>query len=243
MDARDFAAFFSATLTCLKRLEKEGRSSVPVVYRLVGLELGSAVVKIRPESKDDMNSTADAVADRFEQGFAALTEKRLSTTPFASLTQDSFLDLQKPIRRNNGAIEFIGTTKYRIDSASIVKERRSSTSALKPIGSVSGSIEALNIHNQMAFYVYPASGPRVKCVFSDDHLDRVRDAIGRHVTVHGTIDYDIAGMFPVVLAVREMDVHPDTEQLKLRDFLGAMPNLTDGVDSAALIRAQRDADD
>ncbi len=124
-----------------------------------------------------------------------------------------------------------------------MEARRSSTAALKPLGSVSGSVEALNIHNQMAFYVYPASGPRVKCVFSDDHLDRVRDAIGCHVTVHGTIDYDTAGMFPVVLAVKTIDVHPEAEQLKLRDFLGSMPNLTDGVDSAALIRAQRDADD
>ena len=120
---------------------------------------------------------------------------------------------------------------------------RGSADAVKPLGSVSGPIEALNIHNQMAFYVYPASGPRVKCTFSEDLLSRVRDAIGRHVTVHGTIDYDAAGLFPVALAVDEMDVHPDTAQLKLRDFFGVMPNLTGGVDSAAFIRAQRDADD
>lgn len=114
---------------------------------------------------------------------------------------------------------------------------------IKSIGSVSGRVEALNIHKKRVFYVYPVSGPtRVACRFPKDMFDQVQAAIGRYVTVHGEIDYDDTGTFPALVAVDRIETH-EGERPRLRDLFGAVPNLTGGMESAAYIRAIRDAED
>ncbi len=242
VDAHDFRDLVSAALECLTRLEKELGSAVSVAYPLVGLEFGSAGLIIQPESKGDGNSTADTISTHFEQGFAALVKNKLIATGFARQTQDSFRRLQQPLKRRIGAIEFTGTKTYRMDTALVVRTQRAKRKTVQATSSVSGRIEALNIHNQMTFFVYPITGPRVRCEFSESLLDAVRDAIGRHVTVHGTSDADTSDLFPIHIAVNKIDVHPRADKAKLRDFLGSIPNLTGGMDSVALIRAQRDAE-
>ena len=243
VDARDFADLVSATLACLRRLEKESGSAVSVDYRLVGLELGSAVVTILPESKDDRHSTAREVATSFERGFCALGESRIAETSFSARTQQSFIDIQKPLRRGGGAIELTGHGKHRLDPHTLFRKPRSRKREVKSIGSVAGRVEALNIHDKMVFYVYPDSGPtRVACRFYKDILDQVQAAIGRYVTVHGVIDYDSTGTFPARVAVKAIDVH-ETERPRLRELFGLAPDLTGGVESAAYIRAKRDAED
>lgn len=241
VDAHDFRDFVSAALECLARLEKELGSAVSVTYPLVGLEFGSAGLTIQPESKGDQHSTAGTISTHFERGFAALAKNKLSATAFAKQTQESFRRLQQPLKRRLGAIEFTGTNTYRMDSAFVIRTQRTKRKTAQATSSISGRIEALNIHNQMTFFVYPITGPRVRCEFSKPLLDAVRDAIGRHVTVHGTSDADTSDLFPKKIVVSEIDVHRGADQTKLRDLLGSIPDLTGGIDSVALIRAQRDA--
>ena len=242
VDARDFRDFVSAALECLTRLEKELGYAVSVAYPLVGLEFGSASLTIRLESKGDQNSTAGTISAHFERGFAALATNKLNTTTFAKQTKASFRRLLQPLKQRLGAIEFTGTNTYRMDSAFVVRTQRTGKKTAKATSSVSGRIEALNIHNKRIFFVYPITGPRVRCEFSETHLDAVRDAIGRHVTVHGTSDADASGLFPQKIAVSKINIHPRADQTQLRDFLGSIPDLTGGIDSVALIRAQRDAE-
>ncbi len=242
VDARDFRDLVSAALECLTHLEKELGSAVSVAYPLVGLEFGSASLTIQPESKGDQNSTAGTISAHFERGFAALTKNQLSATDFAKQTQESFWRLQKPLKNKMGVVIFTGTNTYRMDSALVVRIQRTKKKVGKATNSVSGRIEALNIHNQRTFLVYPVIGPRVKCEFPETLLDRVFHALGRHVTVHGTSDADASALFPKTIAVSKIDVHPKSDQPKLRDFLGSIPDLTGGVDSVALVRALRDAD-
>ena len=242
VDARDFRDLVSAALECLTRLEKELGSAVSVAYPLVGLEFGSASLTIQPESKGDQNSTAGTISAQFQRGFAALTKNQLSATAFTKQTQESFRRLQKPLKKKWGVVVFTGTNTYRMDSALVVRTQRTKEKVGKATNSVSGRIEALNIHNQRTFFVYPVIGPRVKCEFPKPLLDNVRDAIGRHVTVHGTSDADTFALFPKKIAVSKIDVHPKSDQTKLGDFLGSIPDLTGGEDSVALVRALRDAD-
>lgn len=113
---------------------------------------------------------------------------------------------------------------------------------VKSVGSVSGRVEALNIRDKMVCYVYPVSGPvRIACCFAEDLLDQVTVAVGRYVTVHGAIDYDSTGTFPARVSVDRIEVH-DAERPRLKDLFGLTPDLTDGVESAAYIRAKRDAE-
>ncbi len=243
MDARDFVDLVSATLDCLRCLEEESGSTVAVVHRLVGLELGSAVVKIQPESKDDGHSTAKEVAANFEHGIQALEESRIADTPFSTKTQRSFVSIQKPLRRGNRAIEFEGRATYRLGHDTLRRTAKARKREIRSLGSVSGHVKALNIHEKREFYVYPVSGPtRVACRFPENMFDQVQEAIGRYVTVHGEIDYDDTGTFPALVAVGKIEAH-EGEQPRLRDLFGAVPNLTGGMESAAYIRAIRDAED
>ena len=242
VDARDFRDLVSAALECLARLEKELGSAVSVAYPLVALEFGSASLTIQPESKGDQNSTAGTISAQFERGFAALTKNQLSATDFAKQTQESFRRLQKPLKNKMGVVIFTGTNTYRMDSAFVVRTQRTKEKIGKATNSISGRIEALNIHNQRTFFVYPVIGPRVKCEFPETLLDRVFHALGRHVTVHGTSDADPYDPFPKKVVVSEIDVHSGADNTTLQDFLGSIPGLTGGMDSVALIRAQRDAE-
>ena len=243
VDARDFADLVTATLACLRCLEEESDSTVAVVHRLVGLKLGSAVVTIRPESKDDRNSTAKEVAANFERGIQALEESSIAETSFSAKTQRSFVGIQKPLKRGNRAIEFKGRAEYRLSYDTLHRTARAKKREIKSIGSVSGRVEALNIHEKRVFYVYPVSGPaRVACRFRKDMFDQVQAAIGRYVTVHGEIDYDQTGAFPANVVVDRIEAH-EGEGPRLKDLFGAVPNLTGGVESAAYIRAMRDAED
>lgn len=242
VDARDFADLVSAAIECLRCLERESGSEASVYYRLVGLELGSAVVTILPESKEDGHSTASEVATGFERGFRALGESKIAETSFGVRTQQSFAGLQRALRRGNEAVELTGRAKHRLDSKTVSRKPRTQKQEVKSVGSVSGRVEALNIHDKMVCYVYPDSGPaRITCRFTEDILDQVTAAIGRYVTVHGTIDYDSTGTFPARVAVEQIDVH-DFERPRLKDLFGLTPDLTDGVESAAYIRAKRDAE-
>lgn len=242
MDARDFADLVSATLDCLRCLEEESGSTVAVVHRLVGLELGSAVVTIRPESKDDRNSTAKEVAANFEHGIQALRETRIADTHFSTKTQRSFVKIQKPLRRGNRAIEYKGRAEYRLGHDTLRRTAKARKREIRSLGSVSGHVKALNIHEKREFYVYPGSGPRIACRFPENMFGQVQKAIGRYVTVHGEVDYDDTGTFPTLVAVDRIEAH-EGEQPRLRDLFGAVPNLTGGMESAAYIRAIRDAED
>lgn len=243
VDAHDFADLVSATLACLRCLEEENASNTSVNYRVVGLELGSAVLTILAESKADQDLTATEVARDFERGFRALGESRIAELPFSARTQKAFRAIQKPLRRGSGAIEFTGAATYRLDHRTLSRKPRSRKREIKSIGRVAGRVEALNIHEKRVFYVYPDSGPaRVACRFDKKMFDQVQAAIGHHVTVHGTIDYDSTGTFAARVEVDTITIH-DSERPRLKDLFGLVPNLTGGVESAAYIRAKRDAED
>lgn len=242
VDVRDFVDLMTGTIACLRCLEEESGSTVAVVHRLVGLELGSAAVTIRSESKDDGNSTAREVVANFERGIGALKESRIDKTPFSAKTQRFFVNIQKPLRRGNQVIEFKGNAEYRLDRTTLVRTRKAKQREIKSIGSVAGRVEALNIHEEMVFYVYPVSGPRAACSFAENMFAQVQAVIGRYVAVHGKIDYDETGTFPAKVKVDRIEAYED-ERPRLKDLFGLVPNLTGGIESAAYVRAMRDAED
>lgn len=243
VDVRDFVDLMTGTIACLRCLEEESGSTVAVVHRLVGLELGSAAVTIRSESKDDGNSTAREVVANFERGIGALKESKIDQTPFSAKTRQSFVKIQKPLRRGNQVIEFKGNAEYRLDHTTLVRTRKAKQREIKSIGSVAGRVEALNIHEEMVFYVYPVSGPtRIACRFTEDMFAQVQAAIDRYVAVHGKITYDETGTFPAKVKVDRIEAYED-ERPRLKDLFGLVPNLTGGIESAAYVRAMRDAED
>lgn len=242
--AGDFSDFLSSLLDCLKQIEKETSAQAPVEYRIVGLEVGSAVLELEPRSEGDVGRSAARVAEQFEAGFSALQAGEIRRAPFSRRTKSSFLSLMKPLRRDTRSIEFTGHTEHRLSRRATLQELPPARTDAISVGAISGRVDALNVHRTPVFYLYPTSGPpRVPCNFDPTLLDDLRAAIRRHTTVRGALEYEAGNPFPTRVVVQEVEVNPpDAELPTLASLYGSVPNLTAGQDSAAFIRAQRDAE-
>ncbi len=243
IDAGDLSDFLVSLLRCLKRLEEESLPQALVQYRVVDLGVGSARLAIEPRSKSDANRSANIVARSFESGIGALVNGKIGETNFERRTKESFLGLLKPLSQETHTIEFTGLQDHVLKRRSLLENVLPRKIAGTSIGSVSGRIQALNVHRNPVFYLYPPGSARVACTFVADLLPDVLGAVEQHATVHGATEYEPDNPFPSRVEVDRLEVHPPDEALPaLSDLYGAVPNLTGGTEGAAFIRALRDAE-
>jgi hypothetical protein len=127
------------------------------------------------------------------------------------------------------------------DIAGLALESRAETFST---GSYSGFVDALNVHKEPVFYLYPTIGPRVACQFDPQWLlDQVRGAIRRYTTVYGLLEYAEGSPFPDRLVVDRIEVNPPVSELPtLASLHGIAPQLAGGVDSVTYVRRLRDAE-
>ena len=243
---RDFGDFVDALLDCFRQLERESDLQARIEYRITGLEVGSAGLEVDALSPGDLDRSAESLARDFENGFHALGDGNILRTSFERRTQEAFVRLLKPLRHNVQRIEFTGEQPHELgrqDASQTLPDQRRDASVL---GSVSGKVEAVNVHgNKPVFFLYPVSGPfKVRCRFEPSLLlDDLREAIDRHTTVYGMLDYEVGEPFPVEVVVERVEVSPpDTELPTLRSLIGIAPDLTGGIDSVEYVRGLRDAE-
>ena len=112
------------------------------------------------------------------------------------------------------------------------------------IGSYTGFLDWINIHNQNILYIYPTSNlPKLKCTFSKNIKDDVIRSIGRYVTVYGEKVFKpvVPGFAPYEMNITNIKIHREKGNLpKLSDFLGIAPNITGDKSSEDYIRDIRD---
>ncbi len=97
-------------------------------------------------------------------------------------------------------------------------------------GSYTGMLDAINIHNQNIFYVYPTNRfPKLKCIFSQELKNLALSAVGKYVTVVGQkrLMPNVSGSHPHEMNVKTIEIHPDETNLpSLKDLKGIAPNIT-----------------
>ncbi len=110
------------------------------------------------------------------------------------------------------------------------------------LGSISGRLEKINLHNTTQFNIYPTIGPsRVVCDFATELKREVKDALDEMVTVHGTLRYKKWYKFPYAISVKRIVPHRhDGELANLDDLRGAAPDATGDLSSEAFVRKLRD---
>lgn len=94
-------------------------------------------------------------------------------------------------------------------------------------GTMTGMLEALNLHERNIFYLYPAIGPRsVKCTFDRELRPVVRDAVEHYVEVAGKIHYRKRYQFPQTITgvYRITTLDTDPHRPKLSDLRGIAPS-------------------
>lgn len=111
------------------------------------------------------------------------------------------------------------------------------------MGTYSGMLESINIHNQNTFHIYPlAYFPKLKCHFPLPLRADAISAIGRYVTVFGEKKFksNMVNGLPYEMFAQKIEVHPDETDLPtLSQLRGIAPNITGGKSSEDFIRGIR----
>lgn len=243
--AHDFVAFLGSALAVLRRLEADRGRKPNTVYRIVDLELGSAAVALEAAAPDSFDAP-QLLAD-FLEGVAAVRDKTVEQLPFPGETRRAFLKLMEPLRENH-----LHSVSVRADTVDV--ELRSDGSQLfrilsgpdlHSVGELTGFIDAINVHREPVFFLYPVLGPtRVRCLFDRSLLEQVRSSLKRYVSVFGLIEYPEGSSFATRVTVDRIEEHPDERDLpSIESLFGSVPGLTGELDSVAYIRRYRDAEE
>jgi hypothetical protein len=109
-------------------------------------------------------------------------------------------------------------------------------------GSISGVLEAINVHNTLRFNIYPIVGPKkVTGSFSPSLKADVIRAITRHVRVQGTLRYKSWAPFPHAIDAESIEILPEDDDLPtLAQLRGIAPHATGDLPSEAFVQAIRD---
>jgi hypothetical protein len=109
-------------------------------------------------------------------------------------------------------------------------------------GSLTGMVEAINLHNTLRFNLYPIVGPKkVAGAFSADMKREVIEAIDRYVRIHGTLRYKSWAPYPHAIDVKSIEVLPHDDDLPtLGQLRGVAPEATSDMTSEDFVRAHRD---
>ena len=237
---RDFNVVARSLNHCLHECERclTGTRAL-IEYEVTGLHSGSAMLEVQP-IRDGSITVADEVTTLFFQAVELLEQGDSGRDSRLMLLDDAAWEsmrcLYTPARRSNARVEVCGIELTSEFIASIDRQLAMSHSEL---GSLSGTVEIVDIHNRSQFSIFPPiSNVGVPCHFTEEMFDSVMAAMKRHVTVHGLLHYARDGALPKRIDVEEIEVHPDDSELPtLHDLRGVLALSVDSVDA---VRALRD---
>lgn len=226
-------------------LHVSGTKSPTIDYQITNLSHSSpATVEISPRALPKQIDNSTAVLDSFFRGLDYVRETNHvpDDLPYAIL--DAYKEfIEHPFKNLSSFSVGLddGNPIVVSDELSYALEKALS-GEFKNDGSMSGLLEAINIHGpSKKFTIYPLAGPaKLECHFPDSKLEDAINAINHHVCVIGTFKYRSKSTHPHEVQVREMEVYPPDNKLpSLSSLRGIAPNATGGKDSVAFVREMR----
>lgn len=146
--------------------------------------------------------------------------------------------LRAPLR---DGVEAITVGRVKLTRETAVAIEHLTTLGVSSVGSVTGILERVNVHDKNECSIYPPGGWRqVLCQFPDSLLEEIRKGIKRTVTVRGVLIYVPGEPFPRKANITDLKVHPRPEELPtLEDVRELGPWGTDGMSALEFVRAIR----
>ncbi len=239
----DFRSFCESVSKCLRKSETLVSSQPPRTrYRIADLRCASATITLQaippvdgPDRREEVLSLFQDTVDRLQTGRPP--DRRVDRESL-----EAFHDLISPLHHKTKEV-WIGssllTVQYEVNIQNILG------SSVPSEGSVSGTLERVNVHNSSEFFLFPPlRGCRIKCAFPDSMFEQVREAIRGNVTVWGKLYFQPDRPFPHQVHVDKMELHPPDDHLpSLRDLKGIAPDSTGSLSSVEFVRAIRDRED
>ena len=107
------------------------------------------------------------------------------------------------------------------------------------LGSVEGRLEMISLHARPRFVVYDsATNKAISCTFTNDWLDRVKEALGCRVNVEGTVHWNAKGE-PVRVESADLRVFKRRKLPTIEEVAGSCPDITDGLPAEEYLRRLR----
>lgn len=243
-DFRDFLNAFSLVLRTLD--SKISGKSQTAFFRIADLSASSAQVTVEAVPIRSEEDFTPLLLDQLVRDLAAIQERAELPDGYDPELLEAYKQLTIPLARHTHVIEVERasrqvrlTRQFGVNIEAIFGQEIASS------GSLTGFLDAVNVHGQNQFYIYPLVGPtKVRCVFPENLLDAVREGIKRYVDVVGILRYREREPFPYLIEVEKLEIYPRPEDLPtLASLRGMAPNATGGVDSVAFVRALRDANE
>jgi hypothetical protein len=235
----DFRTFCDRMADCLRRSEAiVAETSGRVRYRIVDLQSASAGLTLAAIPPAKGLDRSKAVVGFFKQTVAQLQSGgRIDPR----LTLDDLKAFREMIVRPKRTKE-IWIDGGQVTSQYVANIDRMLDQSLRSVGTVTGRLERLNVHNKNEFILFPpVPGVQVVCSFTDELFPKVREAIKQNVTVTGTLFYQPDKPFPDRVHASELEIHPpDSELPKLADLKGLFQGAIGDMTAVDFVRAIRD---
>jgi len=142
---------------------------------------------------------------------------------------------------NVSKIEVVGHEPLLIQRTTEKQPKRSKRATYASWSSIDGKLDVISVHRQPSFVIYEhGTGYRVRCVFPDEYLGRVKDYLGFRVIVEGFVHYRGDGI-PLMLsqptAIQKLDA-PKQEDISV--YRGLLPSISGGLSSYEYVRQLRE---
>ncbi len=243
---RDLLEFLHRLRATLKRLEETvtGAGRPAVYYRIVDMEVSSAAIMLEAVPERLEEDPTSEILRRVDTGLTAILEDGPAPPWFDRELLETFKGLTAPLRRHVRGVHILRPARtFTLSRQFEVSIDRILGEDITSVGSISGFLDAINVHGVRHFHVYPLIGPsKVLCVFPEELLPDVRKGLKRHVIVSGVLRYKLHEAFPYQVDVESIEVLPLAEELPtLRSLRGIAPGAAGAFDSVAFVRRLRDA--
>lgn len=248
-----------AVKAALKQTERlvSGDEEPSVYYRIVDLSHASPATVVleavsMPQAPQEPKrkrraQRMDYSGETVTRFFSSLKQIRQRQAPPKADLQalESYRNLTASLNKKVSHIQIINTE----ESIDIDKAFQSSIDEIigpdeLVEGTVSGTLERINLHNTTRFDIFPTIGPKqVACDFKPELKESAIRAIDHYVSVGGKLRYKRLEQFPYAVNVESIEVFPPEEELpSLFDLRGMAPDLTRGLSIEKFVEAIRDGE-
>lgn len=245
----EFIEFLFNVNTYLRKIEtsvsRSEKSST--FYRITDLKAGSAIIGIEAVPYKDEEDYTIPIFDRFTESISSIQEKNVLPEWVDNEMLEDLKKLTKPLSKNITNIEirrngekFEVTKQLEVNIEKVLKEV-----VFASKGTITGYLDALNVHKDGKFHIYPPIGPtRIFCHFEKKLfpklLPKIKAGVKRYVNVIGIMHYRENEAFPTKIDVEDIEVYPPESELPaLSSLRGIAPEVTGDLDPVDFVRKLR----
>jgi hypothetical protein len=207
----DFASVCTSLRNSLRNVARCVAGTEDIEFDVSDLRQSSAFIEVAPTVNGVPFELAAEVSKVFANAVDALETGQSLDPRIDFRTLDALNGFSAIAKKRKAWLAIANTQLTSRFAANLNALLQADSSSL---GSISGRLETVSIHNGNRFTLYPpVEGEEVDCVFQENELENILRAVRRNVTVYGMLHYSKRKSFPVRVDVESYEVMPELDSL------------------------------